>query len=107
MNKESLKIGLKVHRGKTKFMTNIDTTDKIQIDGTEIEEATNYQYLAQTIAMKNKARILDENKSRVECFWKVQRNLSGQDPSHERFDGRDQKPVTEANPDEYSGWLTS
>ena len=31
VNKENLKIGLKIHKGKTKFMTNIDTqqtTDK-------------------------------------------------------------------------------
>ena len=34
---ESLRIGLKIHKGKkTKFMTSIDTTDNIQIDGTEI-----------------------------------------------------------------------
>ena len=30
VNEESLKIGLKIHKGKTKFMTNIDTTDNIQ-----------------------------------------------------------------------------
>ena len=33
-------------------MTNTDTTDSIQIDGTEIEKVTNYQYLGQTTAMK-------------------------------------------------------
>ena len=45
VNEESLKIGLKIHKGKTKFMTNIDTTDNIQINGTEIEKVTNYKYL--------------------------------------------------------------
>ena len=41
---ESLKITLKIHQGKTKFMTNIDTTDNVPIDGTstEIEKVTNY-----------------------------------------------------------------
>ena len=29
VNEESLKIGLKIHKGKTKFITNIDTTDNI------------------------------------------------------------------------------
>ena len=29
VNEESLKIGLKIHKGKLKFMTNIDTTDNI------------------------------------------------------------------------------
>ena len=39
LNEESLKIGLKTHKAKTKFMTSIDTTDNIQIDGIEIEKA--------------------------------------------------------------------
>ena len=47
LNEESLKIGLKIHKGTPKFMTNIDTTDNIQIDGTEIEKVTNYEYLGQ------------------------------------------------------------
>ena len=49
---ESFKVGLKIHKGKTKFMTNIDTADNIQTDGTEIEKVTNYKYLGQTIAME-------------------------------------------------------
>ena len=36
---------------KTKFMTNNDTTDNIQIDCTEKEKVTNYGYLGQTIAI--------------------------------------------------------
>ena len=56
VNEESLKIGLKIQKGKTKFITNIDTTDKIQINGTEIEMVTNYKYLGQTIAMENRTK---------------------------------------------------
>ena len=85
VNEESLKIGLKIHKGKTKFMTNIDTTGSIQINGTEIEKVTNYKYLGQTIAMENstKQEVSIRIKSRMECFWKVQRNLPGQAPSYE------------------------
>ena len=36
----NLKIGLRIHKGKTKFMTNADTKDIIQIDGAEIEKMT-------------------------------------------------------------------
>ena len=36
-NEESLKVGLKIHKGKTKLMTNIDTADNVQTDATEIE----------------------------------------------------------------------
>ena len=51
VNEESLNIGLKIHKGKTKFMTNIGTTDNIQIDGTKIERVTNYRYLGQATEM--------------------------------------------------------
>ena len=40
VNEESFKIGLRMRKGITKFMTNIDTTDNIQINGTEIEKVT-------------------------------------------------------------------
>ena len=40
VNEESLKIDLKIHKGKSKSKTNIDTQDNIQIDGTEIEKVT-------------------------------------------------------------------
>ena len=56
VNEESLKIGLKIHKGKTNSMANIDTTDNIQINGTEIEKGTNYKYLGQTIAMQNSTK---------------------------------------------------
>ena len=55
-NTESLKIDLKLHKEKTKFMTNIDTTDNIQIGGTEIVKVTIYKYMAQTTGMENKTR---------------------------------------------------
>ena len=56
VNEESLEIGLKIHKGQTKLMTNIDTTDNIQINGTEIEKVTNYKYLGQTIAIENSTK---------------------------------------------------
>ena len=56
VNKESVKSGLKIHKGKTKFMTNIDTTVKIQMDWTETEEVTNYKYLGQTKAMEKRTK---------------------------------------------------
>ena len=45
VNEVSLKIGHKINEGKDKFMTNIDKTHNIQIDGTKIEKVTNYRYL--------------------------------------------------------------
>ena len=44
MYEERLKIGLNTHKGKTKSMTNIGTTDNIHIDGIETEKVTDYKY---------------------------------------------------------------
>ena len=69
VNKESLKVGLKIHRGKTKFMTNMKTTNTIQIEGTEIEKVDDYKYLGQTIAMENKTN--HEVLIRIKAGWGV------------------------------------
>ena len=69
VNEESLKIGLKIHKGKTKFMTNTNTTDNIQINGTDIEKVTNYNYMGQTIAMKNSTK--QEVSIRIKAGWTV------------------------------------
>ena len=69
VNKERLKIDLKIHKGKTTFMTNFDTTGNIQINGTEIEKVTNYKYLGQTIAMENKAK--QDVSIRIKAGWGV------------------------------------
>ena len=42
LNHESKRIGLKIHRGKTKFMTNFKTTDTIKIEGIVIEKVDQY-----------------------------------------------------------------
>ena len=69
VNEESWKIGLKIHKGKTKFMKNIDTTDNIHINGTEIEKVTNYKYVGQTIAMENSSK--QEVSIRIKVGWSV------------------------------------
>ena len=68
-NEESLKIGLKIHKGKNIFMTNIDTTNNIQIIWTEIEKVTNYKYPGQTIAMENRTN--QEVLIRIKAGWSV------------------------------------
>ena len=54
LNNESKKIGLKIHRGKTKFITNFRTTDQIKIEGIEIEKVDKNTYLGQTIVIENR-----------------------------------------------------
>ena len=67
MNEESLKTGLKIHKGETKLITNIDKTENIQ-DRTEIE-VTNYKDLGQTIAMGNGTR--QEVLTKIKAGWNV------------------------------------
>ena len=43
LNSESMKIGLKMHKGKTKYMTNYDSLGTVKIDGNEIEEVPKYK----------------------------------------------------------------
>ena len=47
-------------------MTNTDTTDNIQIGGTEIEKVSDYKYLG--YGKQNKARSFDKNKNSMESF---------------------------------------
>ena len=54
LNEESKRVGLKIHRGKTKCMTNFATTQKIEIEGIEIEKVEQYKYLGQTIALEDR-----------------------------------------------------
>ena len=69
MKKDSLKTGLMIQKGKAKFMTNIDTTDNMQINGTEVEKVTNNKYFGKTIAVENRAR--QEILIRIKAGWNV------------------------------------
>ena len=65
-------------------MTNINTTDNMQINETEIDKVTNYKCLGQAITMKNKTRRFDQNKSRtksrIKAGWSVFGNYTGTFP---------------------------
>ena len=50
-------------------MTKSDTTDTIQINGTETEKVTNYKYLGQTTAMENSTK--QEVSIRIKAGWSV------------------------------------
>ena len=48
-------------------MTNIDTADNVQINGTEIGKVANYKYLGQTTAMENTTK--QEVLIRIKAGW--------------------------------------
>ena len=66
INDESKNIGLKIHRGKTKYMTNFNTNKKT-VENTEIEKVEEYRYLGQIIEMKDKT--LKEVQKRIRAGW--------------------------------------
>ena len=45
LNSESLEVGLKIHKGKTKYMTNHADSEDILIDQQKIEKVTEFKYL--------------------------------------------------------------
>ena len=60
MNEDSLKLVLFRHE-RNNFMTSIDTTDNMHVDGTEMERLTSHEYLEK----QNKKRI------RIKAGWGV------------------------------------
>ncbi|GFR88584.1 endonuclease-reverse transcriptase [Elysia marginata] len=52
LNKISIESGLKMHKGKTKYMINFESHENIQIDKEKIEKVPNYKYLGQTRYLK-------------------------------------------------------
>ena len=74
LNKESKKVGLKMHKGKTKYMTNVATDEKIFIEDQEIERVEEYKYLGQTLKLKDCFLLggsIEKDKSWVELLWKI------------------------------------
>ena len=70
LNKGSKKIGLNIHKGKTKYMTNHQSEDSIVVEGDIIEKVDGYKYLGQTVKMEANTReeVLIRIKARWSCF---------------------------------------
>ena len=81
LNKESKKVGLKMHKGKTKYMTNVATDEKIFIEDQEIERVEEYKYLGQTLKLKDcsKEEVLKRIKAGWSCFGRHKEILCNKD----------------------------
>ena len=77
LNSESLKVGLKIHKGKTKYMTNHADNEDLLIDQQKIEKLTEFKYLGQTTHLKDatKEEIYARIRAAWSCFGKKQGNL--------------------------------
>jgi len=67
LNRESKKCGLKMHKGKTKYMTNYETIDTIKIEHSVVEKVDEYKYLGQTLKMSNCT--YEEVLRRIKAGW--------------------------------------
>ena len=63
LNTESKKVGLKMHKGKTKYMTNYQTDETIVIENEIIEKVDQYKHLGQTVKLEDHTR--DETMIRI------------------------------------------
>ena len=67
LNTESKKCGLKIHKGKKKFMTNFETDKGMKIENKKLEKMESYNYLGQITTTKRKSE--DEIKERSRKSW--------------------------------------
>ena len=67
LNSESLKVGLKIHKGKTKYMTNQADSEDILIDQQKIEKLTEFKYLRQNTHLKDTTK--EEICARIRAAW--------------------------------------
>ena len=72
LNSESMKVGLKIHKGKTKYMTNYADSEDILIGQQKIEKVTEFKYLGQTTHLKDttKEQIYARIRAAWSCFGK-------------------------------------
>ena len=66
-NSESLKVGLKIHKGKTKYMTNHADSEDILTDQQKIEKVTDFKYLGETTHLKDATK--EEIYARIRAAW--------------------------------------
>ena len=67
LNSESLKIGFKIHKGKTKYMTNHADSEDMLTDQQNIEKVTEFKYLGQTAHLKDTTK--EEICARIIAAW--------------------------------------
>ena len=67
LNTESKKCGLKIHKGKTKFMTNFETDEETKLENEKLEKVESYNYLGQITTANRKSE--DEIKERIRKSW--------------------------------------
>ena len=63
-----MKIGLKMHKGKAKYMSNYNSKGSVEIEGNELEEFTECKYLRQIL--RTTITIDIEIATRIKTAWR-------------------------------------
>ena len=72
INEECKQIGLKIHRGKTQYMSNCISDRNVKIDGEEIEKVQSYKYLGSQIEINGGSQ--KEIDTRIRTGWGLLKN---------------------------------
>ena len=67
LHQECNRVGLKMYKGKSTFMINIDSKVKIKIQNERIEKVEEYKYLCQTLKMQDTTK--EEVLTRIKVGW--------------------------------------
>ncbi|GFO50048.1 endonuclease-reverse transcriptase [Plakobranchus ocellatus] len=67
LNNISLESGLKMHKGKTKYMNNFESNKDITIEKEKVEKVESYKYLGQTTYLKDTRK--EEVTCRIRAGW--------------------------------------
>ena len=97
LDSESLKVGLKIHKEKAKYMTNHADSEDMPIDQEQTEKVTAFKYLGQTTHLKDttKEEIYARMKAAAgSCFRKNKKILQDRQlPFHSKKQVMDQPRV--------------
>ena len=78
LNSESLKVGLKIHKGNTKYMTNHADSEDILTDQQNMEKVTEFKYLGQSTHLKDTTK--EEIYARIRAAWSCLGKKQGNTP---------------------------
>ena len=67
LNLASLEVGLEIHKGKLKYMTNHADSEDILIDREKLEKVTEFKYLGQTTHLKDTTK--EEIYAIIRTVW--------------------------------------
>ena len=73
LNNEASKVGLKIHTGKTQWMSNAHTNATLKLGDDDLVRCNEYKYLGQIITLDGD--LCKEINNRIKCSWLAFRKI--------------------------------